>query len=121
VQSGDAIQIAYAGTPLAAHQKCWWKVKVWDQNGAESAWSGPAYWTTGPMKSEDWAGAKWVGLDTADSEAIYIADSETIYTQTVKEAPARSVRSSAKRVVVWEKGEPEELRDGGCTPGSGCC
>lgn len=67
VESGAAIQIAYNGKPLASHQACHWKVKAWDQDGKESPWSEAASWTMGLLAPADWAGAKWVGLDTDDA------------------------------------------------------
>jgi len=68
VASGDAIQIRYAGKPLAAHQACWWKVRIWNQDGQESPWSEPALFTVGPMAAADWADAKWIGFDGGETE-----------------------------------------------------
>lgn len=60
VASDQSQLVAYAGKPLQARDVCWWKVKIWDQDGRESAWSKPARWTMGP----DWAQeAKWIGCD----------------------------------------------------------
>ncbi|HWI59336.1 MAG TPA: alfa-L-rhamnosidase, partial [Bacillota bacterium] len=42
VNSDQSIQVAYAGQPLRSGQKCFWKVRVWDQDGKASAWSEPA-------------------------------------------------------------------------------
>ena len=59
--AGDAnVSVAYGGKPLATSQRVFWKVKVWTADGAESAWSAPAEWTTGVMRPEDWR-AKWIG------------------------------------------------------------
>lgn len=60
VVSGQSIHVAYAGKPLQARDVCWWKVKIWDQDGRESAWSKPARWTMGPHWAEE---AKWIGCD----------------------------------------------------------
>jgi alpha-L-rhamnosidase len=48
--------IEYGGKPLASGQIVRWKVKVWDKDGAESPWSGPAQWEMGLLKPEDWKG-----------------------------------------------------------------
>ena len=59
VASNQTIQIAYQGKPLASRQRCFWKVRVWDQNGRASTWSSPAQWAMG-LQPADWS-AKWIG------------------------------------------------------------
>ena len=60
--SDQSIQVRYAGKALASEQECFWKVRVWDEQGKPSAWSQPARWTMGLLKPSDWHG-KWIGLD----------------------------------------------------------
>ena len=60
VPSNQTIQIAYEGTRLQSRQQCFWKVRVWDQNGQASSWSEPAQWAMGLMEPADWS-AKWIG------------------------------------------------------------
>lgn len=60
VSSDRSIQVEYAGKPLPSGKRCFWTVKVWDNHGKASAWSAPASWTMGLLKSEDWT-AHWVG------------------------------------------------------------
>ncbi len=55
--------VRYAGKPLAARQTVFWKVKIWDKDGAESAWSSVATWEMGLPESADWAGASWIRLE----------------------------------------------------------
>jgi alpha-L-rhamnosidase len=62
VASGQSQQVVYGGKPLASGQQCFWKVRVWDQNGDVSDWSTPASWTMGVARMEDWKG-KWIGAD----------------------------------------------------------
>ncbi len=38
VASDQSIHVPYAGHPLASHTVCWWKVRVWDQDGNASPW-----------------------------------------------------------------------------------
>lgn len=61
VESGDSIQVPYAGTPPPHSGDCWWKVRVWarDAAGREtlSPWSRPAFWRRGPsheLKTRGW-------------------------------------------------------------------
>src|SRR5215471_4621942 len=60
VTSNQTIQIEYKGKPLQSRQQCFWKVRVWDQNGRPSSWSRPAQWTMGLLVPTDWS-AKWIG------------------------------------------------------------
>jgi hypothetical protein len=61
VASDDSIHIPFAGKPLASSQRVFWKVRVWDQNRAPSAWSAQSGWTMGILKPDDWGVAKWIG------------------------------------------------------------
>ncbi len=67
VASDDSVQIAYAGKPLVSGVEAYWKVRVWDRDDHESAWSEPAMWTMGLLKPEDWKG-KWIGSPAAKSK-----------------------------------------------------
>jgi len=53
ISSGETVNIAYAGKPLASRQQCFWKVCTWDKDG-KARWSDPALWTMGLLKPEDW-------------------------------------------------------------------
>jgi alpha-L-rhamnosidase len=65
VASSQSLHVAYGGKPLASHAECWWKVRVWDQDGNASAWSKPARWTIGMLDAKDWT-ARWIGLDAGE-------------------------------------------------------
>ncbi len=60
IASDQSVNVAYAGKRLPSKQQCYWKVRVWDQDGAMSAWSRSARWTMGLLRAEDWR-AQWVG------------------------------------------------------------
>jgi alpha-L-rhamnosidase len=60
VDGAQTFDVAYAGRPLASTQRLWWKVRVWDDAGTESAWSASAQWVTGVMSPDVWK-AKWIG------------------------------------------------------------
>ena len=38
----NAVNIQYAGEALRSGQRCFWKVRAWDQEDEPSAWSAPA-------------------------------------------------------------------------------
>ena len=62
VISSENIQVIYRGVLLQSFMNCYWKVKVWDNNGIESDWSPPAYWKMGVLSPSDWKG-KWICSD----------------------------------------------------------
>ncbi|NLX05481.1 MAG: family 78 glycoside hydrolase catalytic domain [Phycisphaerae bacterium] len=59
VESDRTIHVEYAGKALASRMRCFWKVRVWDKDGGESAWSEPARWSMGLLASSDWQ-AQWI-------------------------------------------------------------
>ncbi len=54
------VAVEYAGKPLGSARRACWRVRVWDEDGAASAWSATASWETGLLEPADWAGARWV-------------------------------------------------------------
>ncbi len=64
--STDGIQIPYAGKPLVSGQKCFWKVRIWNQADQPSAWSQPASWAMGKLAPSEWT-AKWITSPVADA------------------------------------------------------
>ncbi len=61
VASDETIGTAYAGKPLTSGQSCYWKVRVWNQDGSD-AWSAASEWSMGLLKADDWK-AQWIGCD----------------------------------------------------------
>jgi alpha-L-rhamnosidase len=59
VVSDQSIQVVYSGRPLVARQQCFWKVRVWDQDGSLTAFSAPAFWEMGLIESAAWK-AQWI-------------------------------------------------------------
>jgi len=77
VSSGQSVQVSYAGRPLASNERCFWKVRVWDQNGNVSDWSEPALWTMGLLQPSDWH-ARWIGLD-GENVTNYLTNTSWIW------------------------------------------
>ena len=59
VESDRSIQVSYGGKPLTSQQKCFWKVRVWDQSGSQTGWSSNCTWMMGLLSPSDWKG-KWI-------------------------------------------------------------
>jgi alpha-L-rhamnosidase len=64
VVSDQSIAVRYNGKPLVSENRYWWKVRIDDNNGRPSAWSGTAMFMTGKIRPDDWCG-KWIGADLA--------------------------------------------------------
>jgi len=65
VMSESSIQIPYKGKMLRSTDQCYWRVRIWTNDGV-SAWSTPSYWTVGLLTYADWKG-RWIGLDRSFS------------------------------------------------------
>ncbi|MFZ4779433.1 MAG: family 78 glycoside hydrolase catalytic domain, partial [Terrimicrobiaceae bacterium] len=61
--SGSATSAEYGGKPLGSFAECFWKVRVWDAQGADSPWSEPARWGAGVLNPSDWK-AEWIDFKT---------------------------------------------------------
>ena len=59
VSSDQQLQLLYGGVPLASRLRCYWKVRVWDQDSKSSGWSKPAMWSMGLLEPGDWQG-RWI-------------------------------------------------------------
>src|ERR1035437_6689340 len=77
--SSQSAQIPYGGNPLPSRLLCWWKVRVWDEQGKSSAWSELAHWSMGLLDPGDWQGG-WIGSDigSGDPHAVYLRGGMTL-------------------------------------------
>lgn len=91
VASAQSVLIPYAGKPVAPGAAAYWKVQVWDQAGAVSAWSAPAHWSRG---LGHWS-AQWIGAGQtlqADHRGSPYADFSTAH--WIRAGDAREFRTS---------------------------
>lgn len=97
--AGDATsQIAYAGRPPVSRQACFWKVKTWDRDGVESAWSEPASWTMGLLAPSDWT-ARWISFP--DDSPVH-ADREKLHLPPARHyRRAFEIRKPVRRATVY--------------------
>src|SRR3989304_4985625 len=63
VESGQSVLIPYNGEELGPAIKYFWKVKVWDKDGKESAWSKTGTFITALINENDWDNARWIGYE----------------------------------------------------------
>ena len=64
ITSDQSHLVEYSGKPLASRQQVWWRVKSWDKDDKETAWSRPASLETGLMAKSDWGAAEWISAPT---------------------------------------------------------
>jgi len=74
VAGEDSTAVVYGGRPLRVHESCYWMVRVFDALGNASGWSVPGRWSLGPRRAGEWAGAQWIGLDSARQVSNPVAD-----------------------------------------------
>lgn len=55
----QSINVLYAGAPLTSHQRCFWMVRVWDEQEEPSGWSRAASFSMGILDPAQW-GARWI-------------------------------------------------------------
>jgi alpha-L-rhamnosidase len=59
VESKVSTGVAYGGDPLLSRRRYRWRVRLWDEAGNPSPWSGDAWFETGLLLPSDWS-ATWI-------------------------------------------------------------
>ncbi|MDR1813690.1 MAG: alpha-L-rhamnosidase N-terminal domain-containing protein, partial [Tannerella sp.] len=60
VASDKSVFVSYTGAKLASSRAYYWKVQVWDKDGAPIGWSRTARFVTGIMDKAEWKTAEWI-------------------------------------------------------------
>ena len=68
-ESSSGILLPYSGKDLKSRSVCYWKVRIWDENGQMSAWSPVACFTIGLLEEPDWS-ASYIGLSGRENDAV---------------------------------------------------
>ena len=63
IKSDQSSQVEFKSALLSAEKKYYWKVKVVNQSGRETLWSGIASWQMGLLASADWDKATWISFE----------------------------------------------------------
>ncbi len=84
VLSAQSLNVVYAGTPLVSSGRYAWRVRVWTPGDeTPSAWSIPATWVMGLVKTEEWR-AKWIGANAVTRPDYDMAGAKWIYGSNAK-------------------------------------
>ena len=73
ITESQTSQIVYSGKPLTSHQRCFWKVQLWDASGKPTEWSPISQWSMALLAREDWKGS-WISFN--DSSALWTNTSQ---------------------------------------------
>lgn len=57
--SNKTLQVKYTGKAFNSGDRIWWRVRVWDKNDGQSAFSKPAFFEAAILNPEDWK-ASWI-------------------------------------------------------------
>lgn len=68
VDSGQSLNVKYAGPAIKASTRYFWRAEVWGANGEENPASAPEWWETGLLNQGSWKG-EWIGWETAEEAA----------------------------------------------------
>lgn len=60
VPSDASINVEYKGKELESGMRCYWKVRVWDEENDVSQYSALSWWEMGLLSQNEWEG-KWIG------------------------------------------------------------
>lgn len=70
-ESSQSVHVTYQGAVPSSGQTCYWKVKIWDQEGIPSGWSEPSRWEMGLLSPDDWQ-ASWIARDGEPRRSAYM-------------------------------------------------
>jgi alpha-L-rhamnosidase len=59
VLSDQSVHVPFAGPTLRSMQRCYWRVRAWDNGDRVTGWSTPAFWELGLLDASDWRG-RWI-------------------------------------------------------------
>jgi alpha-L-rhamnosidase len=77
VQSGQSLNVKYAGPLVKASTRYLWRVEVWGANGEKYPASAAGWWETGLLKQSAWRG-EWIGWETPEEAAVRKAPAKWI-------------------------------------------
>lgn len=91
IVSEQSIGVKFSNLNLKAGTRYYWKVKVWDKKGIESAWSETASFITALFEEKDWNNAKWISCEEMDDSLILVPGIPTWGHNTKGKAIRRAV------------------------------
>jgi alpha-L-rhamnosidase len=93
IASDRSVDVAYGGPTLSSRQRCFWRVRVWDEKGQPSQPSAGSWWEMGLLRPEDWQ-AGWIAAEDEDGRADRLAGVTWIWGADPAEGAARQFRGT---------------------------
>ena len=81
--SGQSVHVTYAGSSLKSRQKCYWKVRVWDESDKISEWSEVNSWEMAFLNESEWE-ASWI-----EAPRVYNWTKLRLYTRSLEKADTK--------------------------------
>jgi len=99
VQSGQSLNVKYAGPAVKASTRYFWRVSVWGAEEKEYPTSGTEWWETGLLNQAAWK-SEWIGWETAEEAAERKAPAKWIANPEAKPGKPNSEQKFGYRTVV---------------------
>lgn len=68
-ESDRSVAVRYAGPPLRAERRYYWRVSAWDKDGKAYPPSEVTWWETGLLDEANWK-AKWIGYESPEHRSV---------------------------------------------------
>ena len=83
IASDRSLNLRYAGAPLEASTRYFWRVTVWDAAGKPYRPSDVSWFETGLLIQDNWHAA-WIGYETGEEDAVRHASAQWIASPDAK-------------------------------------
>jgi alpha-L-rhamnosidase len=93
IESGESVNVAYAGPALTSRDRFYWQVRVWDDQGKSTPYSKLSWWEMGLLSPADWK-AQWITPDRPLERGDYDSNPKWIW---AADEDARSRAGVGKR------------------------
>jgi alpha-L-rhamnosidase len=117
VESGQSLNVMYAGPAVKLSTRYWWRVQVWGADGKPYPAIAAEWWETGLLNQEAWR-ADWIGWETPEeaterkAPAVWIANPDARPGRTKPDSEQRfayrttvNVEKPVERVILFATGE----------------
>lgn len=98
VDSGQSLNVKYAGPAVKASTRYFWRVATWDKDGKMYPASGVEWWETGLLDQNAWK-SEWIGWETPEEAAVRNAPAKWITQAEWSPGMPDSAQKSAYRYV----------------------
>ncbi|MDR2177051.1 MAG: glycoside hydrolase family 78 protein [Treponema sp.] len=117
VPSRESHLVRFAGAPLESSKRYFWRVKVWDKQGAESPWSETAFFETTLLGAGEWQAAFISAEDenAGASSAGTLLRKEFVLSPGIKSARLYASAKGLYRAVVNGRRAGDEVLSPGWT------